>query len=127
MVQVLKSAGDCATPGSVAETVQPPTVADLASKVADLGVVLAYIASRAAAALGLAERAIGEGEIDLVDPLRDCIAAIGCIADMSAASCGEPDLFGGPDGWLGGTQGTPRESLQRLAGQLAQRRAQGAA
>lgn len=116
----LKSAGDCATSGSVAETVQPPTVADL-------GVVLAYIATRAAAALDLAERAIGEGEIDLVDPLRDCIASIGCMADMSAASCGEADLFGGPDGWLGGTRGTPREALQRLAGQLAQRRAQGAA
>ncbi|MCL4699500.1 MAG: hypothetical protein KJ023_21005 [Burkholderiaceae bacterium] len=88
---------------------------------ADLGQVFAHLASRAAAARTLAERAISDGDVVLVDALTDCIAAIGCVADLAAKSCGQSYLMGGIDGWHAGASSLAREALERLTLQASAR------
>lgn len=103
-------------------TVQPPSASALVSAqgrptVADLGQVFAHLASRAAGAQVLANRAVSDGDIELIDPLTDCLACIGMIADMAAKSCGQPYLYGGLAAWQGG--GSVSEALARLSSQAS--------
>lgn len=139
MVQSIKSAGDGATPANVAQPAGPSqrpaprgpafgaggaercsepatgvAVHHGSPSVAELGAVLSHLSDRAWAALRLAQRAVNSGDIELIDPLTDCIAAIGFVADETAKACGVPSLDGGVGGWLGGQRGLACDALNRL-------------
>jgi hypothetical protein len=114
--EMSKDVHSAGTPGAdrCSDTATGSTAAHASPSVAELAAVLSHLSARAWAALNLAQRAVNSGDIELIDPLTDCIAAIGFVADEAAKSCGVPSLDGGVGGWLGGQRGLACDALNRL-------------